>query len=157
MDILPLLPPLQAGLNSISALFLVTGYVFIRRQNRAAHRLCMSMALLVSTLFMISYLYYHSRVGNVAFAGQGAIRPLYFTILASHVLLAAVIVPLVLMTVWRILRGQTERHRRLARWTLPLWLYVSVTGVTIYIMAFHLYPPQSGTIISPDSPVQSSR
>ncbi len=141
MDIIPFLPPLQAGLNTLSALLLGCGYFFIRRKNRAAHRLCMSSALFVSFLFTLSYLYYHAQVGNVAFAGQGIIRPFYFVILASHVILAALTVPLVLITVWRIIQGQPERHRRLARWTLPVWLYVSVTGVMIYIMAFHIYPP----------------
>ncbi len=141
MDIIPFLPPLQAGLNTLSALLLGCGYFFIRRKNRTAHRLCMSSALFVSFLFTLSYLYYHAQVGNVAFAGQGIIRPFYFTILVSHVILAALIVPLVLTTVWRIIRGQAERHRRVARWTLPLWLYVSVTGVMIYVMAFHIYPP----------------
>jgi len=141
MDIIPFLPPLQAGLNTLSALLLGCGYFFIRRKNRAAHRLCMSSALFVSFLFTLSYLYYHAQVGYVAFAGQGIIRPFYFAILASHVILAALTVPLVLITVWRIIQGQPERHRRLARWTLPVWLYVSVTGVMIYIMAFHIYPP----------------
>lgn len=141
MDIIPFLPPLQAGLNTLSALLLGCGYFFIRRKNRAAHRLCMSSALFVSFLFTLSYLYYHAQVGNVAFAGQGIIRPFYFTILASHVILAALTVPLVLATVWQIIRGQPEKHRWLARWTLPVWLYVSVTGVMIYIMAFHIYPP----------------
>jgi len=141
MDIIPFLPPLQAGLNTFSALLLCCGYFFIRRKNQSAHRLCMGSALFVSFLFTISYLYYHAQVGNVAFAGQGLIRPFYFSILISHVILAALTVPLVLMTVWRIIRGQPERHRQLARWTLPVWLYVSVTGVMIYIMAFHIYPP----------------
>ncbi len=141
MDIISFLPPLQAGLNTLSALLLCCGYFFIRRKNRNAHRFCMSSALFFSCLFTVSYLYYHSQVGNIAFAGQGIIRSFYFTILVSHVVLAALTVPLVLMTVWRIIRRQPERHRWLARRTLPVWLYVSVTGVMIYIMAFHIYPP----------------
>jgi len=140
MDIIPFLPPLQAGLNILAALLLTSGYFFIRKQNRLAHRRCMVSALFVSSLFTVSYLYYHSQVGNVAFAGEGLIRPVYFTLLTSHIFLAALIIPMVLTTVWRIFQKQTERHRRLARWTLPVWLYVSVTGIMIYVMAFHLYP-----------------
>ncbi len=140
MDIIPFLPPLQAGLNALSTLLLSLGYYFIRNKNKTAHRRCMISVLFVSTLFTISYLYYHSQVGNVAFAGQGLIRPVYFSLLISHIFLAALIIPMVLTTVWRIIQRQTERHRQLARWTLPVWLYVSVTGIMIYIMAFHLYP-----------------
>jgi putative membrane protein len=96
-------------------------------------------ALIVSTVFMVFYLYYHAKVGNIPFAGSGAIRPVYFSLLASHVILAAVLFPLALVTAWLALRGRTGRHRRVARWTLPVWLYVSVTGVIIYLMAFHIY------------------
>ena len=141
MDIIPFLPPLQAGLNTLSAVLLSSGYFFIRRKNKTAHRRCMISALFVSFLFTLSYLYYHAQVGNIAFAGQGLVRPIYFSVLASHVILAALTVPLVLITVWRIFRKQPEKHRKIARWTLPIWLYVSITGVMIYIMAFHIYPP----------------
>lgn len=101
----------------------------------------MIVALIVSTLFLIAYLYYHSQVGNLKFAGQGLIRPIYFSILASHILLAALIVPLILVTVSYALKGNFAVHRRYARWTLPLWIYVSVTGVIVYLLAFHIYSP----------------
>ena len=103
----------------------------------------MVSALLISSLFMLSYLTYHAAVGYMPFAGQGMIRPFYFTLLASHVILAAVIVPLVLITVIFALRGNFRLHPRIARWTLPLWLYVSVSGVAIYLLGFHIYPPNS--------------
>jgi uncharacterized membrane protein YozB (DUF420 family) len=99
----------------------------------------MVSALLVSTVFMIFYLYYHAKIGNIPFAGVGTVRPVYFTLLASHVILAAVLFPLVLVTAGLAIRGNTRRHRRIARWTLPIWLYVSITGVIIYLMAFHIY------------------
>ncbi len=97
-------------------------------------------AFTTSTLFLISYLVYHSKVGSVGFQGQGAIRPVYFTILLTHTMLAMVIVPLVFVTFARALKGNFDRHRRIARWTLPIWLYVSVTGVVVYLMLYHLYP-----------------
>lgn len=139
MDVLPYLPPLQALLNGLAATLAGSGYYFVRRGRRQAHRACMIAALAVSTLFMISYLYYHARVGNIPFAGQGWIRPVYFSILATHVVLAALMVPLILITVFRALKGHEYAHRRIARWTLPVWLYVSVTGVLIYFLAFHIY------------------
>jgi uncharacterized membrane protein YozB (DUF420 family) len=142
-DIIPYLPHLQAWLNTAATLLLSTGYYFIRQQRSDLHRICMATALLISSLFMISYLTYHAAVGYAPFAGQGTIRPFYFTLLASHVILAAVIVPLVLTTVFFALRGNFTRHPRIARWTLPLWLYVSVSGVVIYLLGFHLYPPQT--------------
>lgn len=134
------LPTLNAILNSISAILLTIGYVFIKQKNREAHRRCMIAAVTTSTLFLIFYLIYHYKVGSVGFQGQGAIRPVYFTILLTHTVLAAVIVPLVLVTFARALKGNFERHRRIARWTLPIWLYVSVTGVVVYLMLYHLYP-----------------
>ena len=142
-DIIPYLPHFQALLNTTATLLLSTGYYFIRQQRSDRHRICMATALLISSLFMISYLTYHAAVGYAPFAGQGTIRPFYFTLLASHVILAAVIVPLVLTTVFFALRGNFTRHPRIARWTLPLWLYVSVSGVMIYLLGFHLYPPQT--------------
>ena len=142
-DIIPYLPHFQALLNTTATLLLSTGYYFIRQQRSDRHRICMATALLISSLFMISYLTYHAAVGYAPFAGQGTIRPFYFTLLASHVILAAVIVPLVLTTVFFALRGNFTRHPRIARWTLPLWLYVSVSGVVIYLLGFHLYPPQA--------------
>ncbi|MCB1829399.1 MAG: DUF420 domain-containing protein, partial [Gammaproteobacteria bacterium] len=99
-------------------------------------------ALVVSTLFLVSYLYYHSQVGYMPFSGQGFIRPIYFLILFSHIILAVVILPMIVLTVTFALRDRIALHQRITRWTLPLWLYVSVTGVLIYLFGFHLYPPQ---------------
>ena len=134
------LPTLNAILNSISALLLTVGYGFIKRKNRNAHRACMIAAFATSTLFLISYLIYHFNVGSVKFQGQGAIRTVYFAILLTHTVLAAAIVPMILMTFARALKGNFSRHRAIARWTLPAWLYVSVTGVVVYLMLYHLYP-----------------
>jgi len=117
----------------------VTGYLCIRRRKILAHKVCMWSAFAVSIVFLISYLTYHVQVGSVRFAGQGWIRPVYFTLLASHTILAAAIVPLALVTVSRALRARFDRHVRIARVTLPLWLYVSVTGVIVYWMLYHLY------------------
>jgi uncharacterized membrane protein YozB (DUF420 family) len=139
MELIPVIPPFLAILNTMAASLVSLGYFFVRRKDTSAHRVCMVSALLVSTVFMIFYLYYHAKIGNIPFAGVGAVRPVYFSILASHVILAAVLFPLVLVTAGLAIRGNTTRHRRLARWTLPIWLYVSVTGVIIYLMAFHLY------------------
>ncbi len=132
------LPSVNAGLNSISGLFLLCGYFFIRRKRIVVHRLCMLSACIASTLFLISYLIYHYSVGSVPFKGEGWIRPIYFSILISHVILAAAIVPLALITLVRVLKGNFERHKRIARWTLPIWLYVSVTGVIVYWMLYQL-------------------
>jgi uncharacterized membrane protein YozB (DUF420 family) len=140
-EIVPYLPHFQAALNTLATMLLACGYHFVRRGQRGRHRLCMIAALGVSSLFMISYLTYHAAVGYMPFAGQGLIRPFYFTLLASHIILAAAIVPLVLITVYHALRGNFSQHPRYARWTLPLWLYVSVSGVAIYLLGFHLYPP----------------
>lgn len=139
MDLIPIIPHLLAVLNTSSATLVTIGYLFIRRKNRNAHRISMISALLVSTIFMVFYLYYHAKIGNIPFAGVGIIRPVYFSILASHVILAAVLFPLVFITAGLALKGNTTRHRVIARWTLPIWLYVSVTGVVIYLMAFHIY------------------
>ena len=139
MDLIPVIPPFLAILNTTAASLVSLGFVFVRRKNILAHRACMATALLVSTVFMVFYLYYHAKVGNIPFAGVGAVRPVYFSLLASHVVLAAVLFPLVLITAGLAITGHISRHRRLARWTLPIWLYVSVTGVIIYLMAFHLY------------------
>ncbi|MGH9906420.1 MAG: DUF420 domain-containing protein [Pyrinomonadaceae bacterium] len=134
------LPHLNAILNSTSALFLIAGYRFIRAGFIRAHRNCQVTALAASVLFLTSYLTYHYFHGDTPFPGQGIVRPVYFAILISHVILAIVIVPLVLITVYRAARGDFPRHRRIARWTLPLWLYVSVTGVIVYLMLYHFYP-----------------
>ena len=131
-------PLLNACLNGTSALLIGSGFVAIRRRRIAVHKACMLAACATSVLFLVSYLLYHHQVGSTAFTGQGAIRVVYFTVLISHTILAVVIVPLVIMTVYLAWREQWPRHRRLARWTLPLWLYVSVTGVVIYIMLYQL-------------------
>ena len=131
-------PLLNAVLNGASAALLSTGFVAIRRRRADVHRACMLTACAMSVLFLVSYLLYHYQVGSTAFTGQGAIRVVYFTVLISHTVLAMVIVPLVVITLYRAWREQWPRHRRLARWTLPLWLYVSVTGVVIYIMLYQL-------------------
>jgi uncharacterized membrane protein YozB (DUF420 family) len=132
------LPAVNASLNGLSALLLATGYAFIRSGRRVAHRNCMVAALLSSILFLASYLVYHSHVGSVPFTGRGPIRTLYFAILLTHTVLAVVIVPLVATTVIRALRERFDAHRRIARITLPLWAYVSVTGVVIYWMLYRL-------------------
>jgi len=130
------LPTLNAALNTLSAVFICAGYFFIRRNSREAHRRCMLAAVACSVLFLISYLVYHFQVGSVGFKGQGWIRPVYFTILISHTILAAAAVPLLSVTLLRALRERFDAHRRIARWTFPIWLYVSVTGVVIYLMLY---------------------
>jgi uncharacterized membrane protein YozB (DUF420 family) len=132
-------PALNATLNGTSAILLVTAHGMIQRGRVAVHRRLMLAAVITSSLFLISYLYYHAHVGSVRFQGQGWSRPLYFTILISHTVLAAVIVPLVVVTLVRALRARFDRHRVIARWTYPLWLYVSITGVVIYFMLYHLF------------------
>jgi putative membrane protein len=132
-------PALNAALNGTSAILLLSGYSFIRHRKVTAHRACMVAAFLTSTTFLISYVIYHVRVGSVPFQGHGWIRPVYFFILFTHVVLAASILPLALVTLSRALREQFDRHKRIARWTLPIWLYVSVTGVVIYFLLYHLY------------------
>ena len=133
------LPALNATLNGIATLFLVAGYVMIRRGERVLHKRCMLGALTASALFLVSYVIYHANAGSRPFPGQGAIRVVYFAILITHVVLAATILPLALTTTARGLWSQFDRHVRIARWTLPIWLYVSVTGVVIYLMLYQLY------------------
>ena len=132
------LPGLNATLNAISTVLLVTGYVFIRRGDRRKHKACMIAALTTSAMFLTSYVIYHAQVGSVPFKGTGWIRTLYFAVLIPHVILAAAIVPPVLITVSRALSAKYDKHRRIARWTLPLWLYVSITGVIVYVMLYRL-------------------
>jgi uncharacterized membrane protein YozB (DUF420 family) len=132
-------PVINASLNGASTILLVIGRWFIARGRIAAHRVTMITAVITSTLFLISYLYYHSHVGSVRFQGTGWARPVYFAILISHVVLAAVIVPLVIITLSRALRERFDRHRAIARWTFPLWLYVSITGVLVYFMLYHWF------------------
>lgn len=133
------LPALNATLNALATLFLITGYVFIRQERREAHKRCMIAALVTSALFLTSYVTYHANAGSRPFAGQGVIRLVYFAILIPHVTLAAVVLPLALTTATRGLRSQFDRHVKIARWTLPLWLYVSITGVVIYLMLYQMY------------------
>jgi uncharacterized membrane protein YozB (DUF420 family) len=134
------LPHINAFLNGTCALLLFAGYSFIRTGRVAAHRACQLSAVVVSILFLASYLTYHYHHGATRFAGQGLARPLYFTILISHTILAILIVPLIGITLYRALRADFVRHRRIARITLPLWLYVSVTGVIVYLMLYQIYP-----------------
>lgn len=132
------LPTLNAALNGTAALLLAAGYVLIRRRQVAAHRAAMLGAFGVSALFLVSYVVYHAQAGSRPFEGEGWIRPVYFAVLISHIVLAALIVPFVLATIYRAWRGEFGRHVRIARWTLPAWLYVSVTGVLVYWMLYHL-------------------
>jgi len=133
------LPAINTTLNGTSAVLLVTAHPMIKRGQMATHRALMLAAVGTSTLFLISYLYYHAHVGSVRFQGHGWSRPLYFSILISHTILAATIVPLVIITLTLALKGRFERHRAIARWTYPIWLYVSVTGVVIYVMLYHVF------------------
>ena len=133
------LPALNAGLNALASAFLVTGYVLIRSGRRDAHKRCMLLALTTSAVFLTSYVIYHANAGSVPFRGTGPIRVVYFAVLIPHIILAATILPLALLTTARGLRGDYGRHKRIARWTLPLWLYVSVTGVIVYVMLYQLY------------------
>lgn len=134
------LPHLNAALNAITIVFLSAGYYFIRQRDIPRHRLCMISASVVSAAFLVSYLIYHFNSGLAKFGGVGVIRPIYFAFLIAHVLIAVVITPLVPLTLSRALSAQFDRHRRLARWTWPLWMYVAVSGVVVYIMAIHLFP-----------------
>jgi putative membrane protein len=134
------LPHVNALLNTTSALLLLAGFRFIRLGRIQAHRNCQVTAVATSSLFLISYLTYHYHHGATRFTGQGIVRPFYFALLTTHTILAVVIVPLILVTLYRAARGDFIRHRRIARWTLPLWLYVSVTGVIVYLMLYQIYP-----------------
>lgn len=133
------LPLVNATLNGIATILLVTGYVCIRRRKIAAHRAAMIGAFATSVLFLISYIIYHAHAGSRPFPGSGPIRIVYFAILISHIILAATIPPLAGLTLWRALSGRFDRHVPIARWTLPLWLYVSVTGIVVYVMLYRLY------------------
>lgn len=133
------LPALNATLNGIAAILLVTGYLFIKQGRRRQHQWCMLGALTTSALFLVSYVTYHLHAGSRPFPGQGPIRVVYFAILITHVILAAVIVPLALLTAVRGLRSEFDKHVRIARWTFPVWVYVSVTGVVIYLMLYEIY------------------
>jgi len=133
-------PALNASLNGASAALLLTGRVLIAKRRIAAHRICMIAAVTASGLFLACYLFFHFKVGNILFLGQGWVRPLYFAILISHVTLAIVIVPLAIVTLNRGLRQRYDKHRAIARWTWPLWMYVSITGVLVYFMLYQWFP-----------------
>ncbi|MCG3205115.1 MAG: hypothetical protein KCHDKBKB_01832 [Elusimicrobia bacterium] len=132
------LPTFNAVLNLTSTLLLTLGFVFIKKKNVTAHRICMGLAFMTSTLFLVSYLYYHYNAGSKPFLGMGWVRPVYFSILLTHTLLAMAIVPLVLVTLRHALKGNFPAHQKWARWTWPIWMYVSVTGVVIYWMLYRM-------------------
>jgi len=146
MDALSIFPHLNATLNGLSAIFLIAGFYFIMRTDVHRHRACMLAASCLSALFLISYLTYHSLrtyyfgIGPTRFTGDGLSRPVYFTILTSHTVLATGIAPFVVWTLWRALKGKFDKHRRLARLVFPIWVYVSVTGVIVYLMLYQIYP-----------------
>jgi putative membrane protein len=132
------LPAINATLNALSGILLLIGYVLIRNKRIEQHRLCMIAAFVTSSLFLVSYLVYHAQVGSVRFTRQGFVRPLYYSILITHVTLAAVVLPMAIVTLSRGLKRRFTQHRRIARWTFPIWMYVSVTGVLVYVL---LYQP----------------
>ena len=132
------LPAINASLNALSGVLLLAGYIMIRTRRIKQHRRCMIAAFTTSSAFLVCYIVYHAQVGSVPFTRQGFVRPLYFTILVTHVTLAAAVLPLALATLSRGLKGRYPQHVRIARWTLPIWLYVSVTGVLVYVL---LYQP----------------
>ena len=135
------LPAVNASLNALATIFLTIGYIFIKQQKKDAHRNCMIAAFLTSAVFLACYLTYHFSVTAVTkFQGQGIVRPIYFFILITHIILAVVIVPLVLMTMSRALKRRWEHHKKIARWTWPLWMYVSITGVIVYLMLYQWFP-----------------
>ncbi|MFN0138536.1 MAG: DUF420 domain-containing protein [Pyrinomonadaceae bacterium] len=143
---LQIFPHLNASLNALSGLFLITGFYFIMRRRTAEHRLCMLSASAVSALFLASYLTHHAvrtyyfGLGPTKFTGEGVIRPIYFTILTSHTVLAALVAPFVIATLWRALKGRYDSHRKLARLVFPVWLYVSATGVIVYLLLYQIFP-----------------
>ena len=146
MDLLQIFPHLNATLNALSGIFLLCGFYFIMKRRVAQHRICMLAASSVSALFLICYLTYHGLrtyyfgIGPTKFTGEGIIRPIYFTILTSHTILAAVVTPFVLVTLWRALKGRFDAHRKIARLVFPVWLYVSTTGVVVYFLLYQIYP-----------------
>jgi putative membrane protein len=132
------LATVNAALNGTAGIFLLLGFGFIRARNLAAHRACMLTAFGLSSVFLITYLLHHSQVGSVPFLGTGVLRVVYFALLIPHIILAAVIVPLALFTIYRGWTARVDLHRKIARWTLPLWLYVSFSGVAVYFMLYHV-------------------
>lgn len=146
MDLLQIFPHFNAALNALSGIFLICGLFFILTKRVHAHRICMITACTLSAIFLVSYISYHSLrtyylgLGPSKFTGEGIVRPIYFTILTSHTILAAAITPFVVATLWRALKGRFDAHKRLARLVYPVWLYVSVTGVIVYLFLYQLYP-----------------
>ena len=138
------LPHINAALNLVSAIFLALGLYFILRGDRQRHRQMMLSAVAASAVFLVTYLIYHFNSGLARFGGEGIVRPIYFGILFAHVIGAVIITPLVPITLYRALTGQFDRHRRIARWTWPLWMYVAVSGVVVYVMAVHMFPYVGG-------------
>ena len=136
------LPHFHVSLNASVAVIIIAAYYFIKKDSPHLHRNCMIAAMTISVVFFISYITYHANVGYTPFKGQGIIRPFYFTLLTSHVTLAALFLPMIFVTARHAIRGDFHKHSRIARWTLPVWLYVSVTGVLIYILNFHIYTAQ---------------
>ncbi|CAK0744995.1 putative membrane protein [uncultured Gammaproteobacteria bacterium] len=143
MDTAHILPHVTAGLNALTAVLLVIAYGLIRRGQRAAHRKVMLGAVCVSAVFLACYILYHFTAPIFVFAGQGPVRQLYYMMLISHVLLAAVVVPMIVMALWQALAGNTDLHRKIARWTFPVWMYVSVSGLLVYAMLYHIYAPKT--------------
>ncbi|MBK8467274.1 MAG: DUF420 domain-containing protein [Chloracidobacterium sp.] len=146
MDLLQIFPHLNASLNALSGVFLVSGFYFIMKRRIAQHRFCMLTASSISALFLVSYLLHHALrtyyfgLGPTKFTGEGLIRPIYFTILTSHTILAVIVAPFVVLTLHRALKGRYDSHRKIARLVFPAWLYVSVTGVIVYLLLYQLYP-----------------
>ena len=134
------LPALNAALNGTAGILLAIGYYYIRQGNMTAHKKIMISAFVVSSVFLVSYLIYHAHAGSTKFLGTGFIRPVYFSILISHIILTAAIVPMAIITMFCGLKARYDTHKKIARWTLPIWLYVSVTGVIIYFLLYHIYP-----------------
>jgi putative membrane protein len=139
LEYLSWFPHINASLNALSGIFLIFGFIFIKLRKIHLHRACMLSAFTSSCLFLACYLFYHFFHGTTAFQGQGAVRIFYFILLGTHTILAALMAPFILVTLWRALKGKFEIHRRLARWVFPVWLYVSVTGVIVYLMLYQIY------------------
>lgn len=146
MDLLHIFPHLNASLNALSGMFLLAGFYFIMKRRIAEHRFCMLTASSISALFLVFYLLHHALrtyyfgIGPTKFTGDGLIRPIYFTILTSHTFLAAIVAPFVILTLYRGLKGRYDSHKKIARLVVPVWLYVSVTGVIVYLLLYQLYP-----------------
>lgn len=146
MELLHIFPHLNAAMNALSSVFLMAGFYFIMKRDISRHRACMLTASIVSAVFLVSYLSHHALrtyyfgIGPTRFTGTGLSRPIYFTILTSHTVLAAVVGPFVLLTLWRGLKGKFDAHRRIARLVFPVWLYVALTGVAVYLMLYQIYP-----------------